>query len=266
MQGRSRPARAASADSAALLAYRWRKSHDVNTTGGLVIPPSEAVICVVPAPIPVATPFSSTVATPGALLVQVIGAALESFGVAVSCVVPSTATDGDDGEIMIFAAGTGVLATALALPPPPIPPMLLMLLSPMSVLLLPLLLRLLPLLLPPPQADIDRTSAATKSAQETAFIAERLFESGVIFSTPRGLGVILKPSSRFPRELWQQAHGKAVPDCTVTAESTPARRCSSTGRPAHKNSANGIFHKFSRVNTAIHHKEDASCIRMPKLV
>jgi sterol desaturase/sphingolipid hydroxylase (fatty acid hydroxylase superfamily) len=51
-------------------AYKWRKSHKVNTTGGLLFPAAVAVICVVPAAKPVATPLLLIVATFGALLAQ----------------------------------------------------------------------------------------------------------------------------------------------------------------------------------------------------
>jgi hypothetical protein len=50
--------------------HRWRKSHNVKTTGGLLTPPAVAVICVIPALTPVATPLLLIVATFGALLAQ----------------------------------------------------------------------------------------------------------------------------------------------------------------------------------------------------
>jgi hypothetical protein len=85
----------------------------VSVSAGLVTPPDEAVICVVPALTPVARPLLLIVATPAALLDQanvtpLMVLPLLSLAVAVNCCVAPTAIDGEAGEIAMLAT-VGVL-------------------------------------------------------------------------------------------------------------------------------------------------------------
>jgi hypothetical protein len=129
---------------------------------------------VVPAPIPVATPLLSIVATLGALLDHWNFSPFVSFSLAVNCIVASTAIDGLIGKTVISASWVGVLAVLLAASSPPMPPMLLipLLLTPKSVLPL-LLLPKLPL----PQAETVRSSKKAKGNEKIFLCTSHLRRS-----------------------------------------------------------------------------------------
>jgi hypothetical protein len=85
----------------------------VSVSAGLVMLPDEAVICVVPALTPVASPLLLIVATPVALLDQakvtpLIVLPLASFAVAVNCCVAPTVIVGDAGDTVMLAT-VGIL-------------------------------------------------------------------------------------------------------------------------------------------------------------